>query len=62
LAFKVEPFSIGSSQVAFHFKIFLMSWMFMVHLCSLFGKDDKQYGTNFWEGETFSYPLKTKAF
>ncbi len=39
-----------------------MSWMFMVHLCSLFGKDDKQYGTNFWEGETFSYPHKTRAF
>jgi hypothetical protein len=27
-----------------------------------FGKDDKQYGTNNWEGETFSCPHNTRTF
>jgi len=25
-------------------------------------KNDKQYGTNFWEGKTFSCPHNTRAF
>jgi hypothetical protein len=37
----------------------------MVHLFIYypsFGKDDKQYGTNFWDGETFSCPHNIIAF
>jgi hypothetical protein len=30
--------------------------------CPSFAKDDKQYGTNFWEGETFSCPHNIKPF
>jgi hypothetical protein len=33
-----------------------------IYICSSFGKDDKQYGTKFWEGETFLCPNNIKAF
>jgi hypothetical protein len=56
LAFKVKPFQLVEPKWPSFVKYFLCSgclWCIYLY-CSSFGKDDKQYGTNFWEGETFS--------
>jgi len=58
-------FSIGSPQVAFFFKnIFyvLDAYGASIYILHHLEKGDKQYETNFWEGETFSCSHNTRTF
>jgi hypothetical protein len=52
LAFKVKPFKLVHPKWPCFLKYFLcLGCLWCIYLyCSSFGKDDKQYGTDFWEG------------
>jgi hypothetical protein len=62
MAFKVEPFQLAYPKWPsfLNTSYDLDAWNVLCVLYSLrFGKDDKQYGTNFWGGKTFSYEHTT---
>ncbi len=61
---KVEPFQLVHPKWPSFLKYFLcLGSLWCIYLyCPSFAKDDKQYGTNFWEGETFSCPHNIKPF
>ncbi len=63
LAFKVEPFQLAHPMWPSLLKYFLcLGCLWCIYLYySSFGKDDKQYGINFWQEETFSCPHNTRA-
>jgi hypothetical protein len=64
LAFKVEPFQLAHPKWPSFFNIsyVLDAYSASIYIVHHLEKDDKQYGTNFLEGETFSCPHNTKAF
>ncbi len=64
LAFKVEPFQLVHPKWRSFLKDFLCLgclWCIYLH-CLSFGKHDKQYGTNFWEGEHFHVHTTLEPF
>jgi hypothetical protein len=65
LAYKVEHFQLVHPKWPSFLNISYVLDVYgaCIYLyCSSFEKDDKQYGTNFWEGKTLSCPYNIKTF